>query len=58
MQKLVYNVFFRRSSSYLATIFATAFVAEIAIDGFSDRLWDAANRGRQWKDIREKYISN
>ncbi|RKO83167.1 cytochrome b-c1 complex subunit 9, partial [Blyttiomyces helicus] len=51
-------VFFKRSSAFLATIFASAFVVEIAFDTTSDKLWDRANKGRQWKDIRDKYITN
>lgn len=38
-------VFFRRSSSYVAAIFASAFVMEIAFDGVADRLWDYSNKG-------------
>eukprot|EP00842_Homolaphlyctis_polyrhiza_P006422 jgi/Hompol1/6781/HPOL_005100-RA len=51
-----YTVFFKRSSSFLVTIFASAFVLDVAFDGFSNKLWDYANQGRQWKDIRHKYI--
>ncbi|KND04951.1 uncharacterized protein SPPG_08861 [Spizellomyces punctatus DAOM BR117] len=54
--KQTYNVFFRRSSAYLAGIFASAFAFEIAFDTVSDRVWDSINKGRQWKDIRDKYI--
>ncbi|KAI8925850.1 cytochrome b-c1 complex subunit 9 [Entophlyctis helioformis] len=58
LQRTIYNVFFKRSSSYVATIFATAFVYELAFDGLTDKLWDNVNKGRQWKDIRSKYIEN
>ncbi|KAJ3157003.1 hypothetical protein HDU89_002413 [Geranomyces variabilis] len=50
------ELFFRRSSNYLVGIFAGAFAFEIAFDSAADRLWDMANKGRQWKDIRSKYI--
>ncbi|KAI9102682.1 cytochrome b-c1 complex subunit 9 [Phlyctochytrium arcticum] len=56
LAKQTYNVFFRRSSSYVLGIFASAFVFEMAFDSVSDRIWDSVNRGRQWKDIRDKYI--
>ncbi|KAK5666206.1 Cytochrome b-c1 complex subunit 9 [Batrachochytrium dendrobatidis] len=56
MQKLIYNTFFKKSSSFMATIFATAFIYELSFDGLSDRMWDSVNKGRQWKDIRHKYI--
>ncbi|TPX58602.1 hypothetical protein PhCBS80983_g03036 [Powellomyces hirtus] len=54
--RTTYNLFFRRSSSYMVGIFASAFAFEIAFDGAADRLWDSVNKGRQWKDIRSKYI--
>ncbi|KAI8914644.1 cytochrome b-c1 complex subunit 9 [Gorgonomyces haynaldii] len=56
LQKTIYNTFYRRASSYVGTIFVGAFLFEIAFDGLSDRLFDQANKGKQWKDIRDKYI--
>ncbi|KAJ3056057.1 hypothetical protein HK097_008294 [Rhizophlyctis rosea] len=53
----VYNLFFRRSSSFMFTVFAGAFVFEAAFDTVADGAWDYMNRGRQWKDIRHKYIN-
>ena len=38
-------VFFRKSSSFVATIFASAFVFEMAFDTFSDYAWDSLNKG-------------
>ncbi|KAI8836580.1 cytochrome b-c1 complex subunit 9 [Chytridium lagenaria] len=56
IQGTIYNTFFRRSSTYILTIVGAAFAFEIGFDSVSERLWDAANKGRQWKDIRDKYI--
>lgn len=52
----IYNTFFRRASVFTATIFAGAFAFELLFDSVTDGAWDAVNRGRQWKDIRGKYV--
>ncbi|KAF9889271.1 qcr9 subunit 9 of the ubiquinol cytochrome-c reductase complex [Aspergillus nanangensis] len=46
----------RRNAVYLTTIFAGAFAFEIAYDTGSNKIWDAMNRGRQWKDIKQRYM--
>ncbi|PWN44283.1 putative ubiquinol-cytochrome c reductase complex 7.3 kda protein [Ceraceosorus guamensis] len=50
----IYNTLFKRNSVYVTSIFAGAFVFGIAFDAGTQRLWDAHNRGKQWKDIRDK----
>ncbi|KAF1967520.1 putative ubiquinol-cytochrome C reductase complex, subunit X [Bimuria novae-zelandiae CBS 107.79] len=52
----LYNSIFRRNTTMLATVFAGAFAMQLAFDTGSDRVWDSINRGRQWKDIKYKYI--
>ena len=39
------TVFFRRSSTFVTTIFVTAFAFELTFDGISEKLWDQANKG-------------
>ncbi|KAL4895427.1 ubiquinol-cytochrome C reductase [Aspergillus ambiguus] len=46
----------RRNAVYLTTIFASAFAFEITYDTASNKIWDAMNRGRQWKDIKHRYM--
>ncbi|PGH13009.1 hypothetical protein AJ80_06493 [Polytolypa hystricis UAMH7299] len=46
------------NAAFLTTVFVGAFAFEIAFDSGSDRVWDAMNRGRQWKDIRHKYVQD
>ncbi|KAJ1716446.1 UQCRX/QCR9 like ubiquinol-cytochrome C reductase family protein [Aspergillus flavus] len=46
----------RRNAVYLTAIFTSAFAFEIAYDSASNRIWDAMNRGRQWKDIKHQYM--
>jgi ubiquinol-cytochrome c reductase subunit 9 len=53
--KLFYNTLVRRNSVFLVGIFATAFAADIAYDNLMDNVWDRLNKGRQWKDIKDRY---
>ncbi|PSS03627.1 ubiquinol-cytochrome C reductase [Coniella lustricola] len=55
-QPTLYNLFFRNNFVMLGSVFATAFGLSMTFDLGSQRLWDNMNRGRQWKDIKSKYI--
>ncbi|CAO2654221.1 Nn.00g109540.m01.CDS01 [Neocucurbitaria sp. VM-36] len=46
----------RRNSTLLFTVFGAAFGMQLAFDTSSDKIWDAVNRGRQWKDIKQRYL--
>ncbi|KAH7035156.1 cytochrome b-c1 complex subunit 9 [Microdochium trichocladiopsis] len=50
------RTFFRRNWQMLGLVFGSAFVFEIAYDNGMNKVWDNLNRGRQWKDIRHKYV--
>ncbi|KAL8810303.1 MAG: hypothetical protein Q9223_002527 [Gallowayella weberi] len=52
------SALFRRNFVFLTTIFAGAFVFEIGFDTALTRIWDWNNQGRQWKDIRHKYVQS
>ncbi|OSS49236.1 hypothetical protein B5807_05298 [Epicoccum nigrum] len=52
----VYNTVIRSNITLLGTVFAAAFGMQLAFDTGSDRVWDSMNRGRQWKDIKQRYI--
>ncbi|MCJ1363402.1 qcr9 subunit 9 of the ubiquinol cytochrome-c reductase complex [Acarospora aff. strigata] len=54
----VYNAVFRRNYIFLGTVFVGAFAMEIAFDTATNKVWDTINKGRQWKDIRHKYIES
>ncbi|KAK3309573.1 cytochrome b-c1 complex subunit 9 [Chaetomium strumarium] len=54
--KTIYDAFFRRNSVMLGVVFAGAFAFELGYDNMMNRVWDNINRGRQWKDIRHKYV--
>ncbi|KIM31174.1 hypothetical protein M408DRAFT_327463 [Serendipita vermifera MAFF 305830] len=51
-----YNAFARRNSVFFATIMGSAFVFSIGFNGATNAFWDHWNKGKQWKDIRDKYI--
>ncbi|CAG8484173.1 8525_t:CDS:2 [Paraglomus occultum] len=57
LARALYRGVFRRNSIFLCGVFAAAFAFEIAFDVTSDRIFDRVNRGRQWKDIKDKYAS-
>ncbi|KAF2640437.1 ubiquinol-cytochrome c reductase complex 7.3 kda protein-like protein, partial [Massarina eburnea CBS 473.64] len=48
--------FVRSNTAMLGTVFVAAFGMQMAFDTSSDRIWDSVNRGRQWKDIKAKYV--
>ncbi|MCJ1238328.1 qcr9 subunit 9 of the ubiquinol cytochrome-c reductase complex [Varicellaria rhodocarpa] len=52
----LYNTIFRKNPVFLAAVFTSAFAFEIAFDRTIEKYWDTRNKGRQWKDIRHKYV--
>ncbi|KIM67868.1 hypothetical protein SCLCIDRAFT_1209999 [Scleroderma citrinum Foug A] len=53
-----YNTIVRRNSVFVSTIFAGAFAFSIGFDVGLMKFWDHWNRGRQWKDIRDRYVQD
>jgi hypothetical protein len=51
----VYNIFFKKSSSFVLTCCVGAFFFERFADGITQRVFDEINRGYQWKDIKHLY---
>ncbi|KAK8114466.1 hypothetical protein PG999_006535 [Apiospora kogelbergensis] len=56
MVKPIYNALFARNWQMLGTVFAAGFGFELIYNQGMDKVWDSMNRGRQWKDIRHKYV--
>ncbi|KAK4613587.1 Cytochrome b-c1 complex subunit 9, mitochondrial [Fulvia fulva] len=52
----LYSAIVKRNAVFLTTIFAGAFATEIAFDTASNSIWDHINKGRQWKDIKQRYM--
>ena len=57
-QKIVYNVLFKKSSSYVAFVVAGAIAAEFAIDQGIEAAWDFHNKGVCTSFIFYKNIRN
>lgn len=51
------HTWLRRNTFFLASVFATALVTEIVVDGGVERFWEWNNRGKLWKDV-EKTLGN
>ncbi|KAH8675714.1 cytochrome b-c1 complex subunit 9 [Xylariales sp. PMI_506] len=52
----LYNAFFRRNWQMLGVVFGAGFAVELIFNQGMDKVWDNVNRGRQWKDIRSRYV--
>jgi len=46
----------RKNATYLTVIFLGAFTFELGFEGATNGLWDSWNKGRQWKDIKHRYM--
>ncbi|KFH40878.1 Cytochrome b-c1 complex subunit-like protein [Hapsidospora chrysogenum ATCC 11550] len=51
-----FNTVFKKNYTMLAAVFGAGFAFEIGFNSTMNKIWDANNRGRQWKDIRHKFI--
>ncbi|XP_042309190.1 cytochrome b-c1 complex subunit 9 [Sceloporus undulatus] len=51
----VYNLLFRRTSTFALTIVVGALVFERGFDQGADALFEHLNKGKLWKDIKHKY---
>ncbi|EMC96079.1 hypothetical protein BAUCODRAFT_34855 [Baudoinia panamericana UAMH 10762] len=49
---------FRRNAVFLGVIFTGAFATELAFETTANSIWDQINRGRQWKDIKHRYMES
>lgn len=52
----LYNSIFRRNSVFVGAIFFTAFFADMGFNKAVDSYFDSVNAGKQWKDIKHKYV--
>ncbi|RDX53233.1 ubiquinol-cytochrome C reductase UQCRX/QCR9-like protein [Lentinus brumalis] len=51
-----YNTLVKRNSVFVPAIFTGAFAFSIGFDLGITKLWDTWNKGKQWKDIRARYV--
>ncbi|CZT14329.1 uncharacterized protein RCC_00306 [Ramularia collo-cygni] len=52
----IYNIFVKRNAVFLGTIFVGAYATSLGFDVGANLVWDRINRGRQWKDIKQRYM--
>ncbi|KAJ5619657.1 UQCRX/QCR9 like ubiquinol-cytochrome C reductase family protein [Penicillium lagena] len=57
ISNVIYQTFIRKNAVFVTSIFASAFAFELAFDTTTNKIWDAFNRGRQWKDIKYQYMN-
>ncbi|XP_056289271.1 cytochrome b-c1 complex subunit 9 [Pseudoliparis swirei] len=53
--KTVYNLLFRRTSTFAITIMVGAVLFERVFDQGGDALFEEINRGKLWKHIQHNY---
>ncbi|KAH9943134.1 ubiquinol-cytochrome C reductase UQCRX/QCR9-like protein [Epithele typhae] len=58
LSTIFYNTIAKRNSVYVTSIFAGAFAFNIGFDLGVTSFWDSWNKGKQWKDIRHKYVED
>ncbi|PHH89808.1 hypothetical protein CDD83_5214 [Cordyceps sp. RAO-2017] len=54
----IYSTFFKKNYAMLAAVFGAGFAFEMGFNSSMNRFWDNHNRGRQWKDIRSRYVES
>ncbi|THX41384.1 hypothetical protein D6D11_08483 [Aureobasidium pullulans] len=52
------HTIFRKNYIFLSVVFVSAFGMEIAFDNASNSVWNTVNKGRQWKDLKHKYMES
>uniref|UniRef100_A0A060T5W6 Complex III subunit 9 n=1 Tax=Blastobotrys adeninivorans TaxID=409370 RepID=A0A060T5W6_BLAAD len=52
----IYNTVFKRNTVFVSTVFFSAFFYDVAFHNTFDRIFDSLNQGKQWKDIRHRYV--
>ncbi|PSR73451.1 hypothetical protein PHLCEN_2v10743 [Hermanssonia centrifuga] len=53
---IFYNTIVKRNSVFVTSIFAGAFAFGVGFDIGVTAFWDRWNRGKQWKDLRQKHV--
>lgn len=51
----VYNLLFKRMSTFILTVAVGSFAFERGFDQITNYVWETKNKGKLWKDIKDKY---
>ncbi|KIY65444.1 ubiquinol-cytochrome C reductase UQCRX/QCR9-like protein [Cylindrobasidium torrendii FP15055 ss-10] len=57
LSNVFYNTIFKRNSTFVPAVFAGAFAWSIGFEIAVTKFHDSWNKGKQWKDIRDKYAT-
>ncbi|EIE90318.1 hypothetical protein RO3G_15029 [Rhizopus delemar RA 99-880] len=55
LSRTIYTSLFKKNSVFVTTVFAGAIAFEVGFDTLATKVWDDINKGKQWKDIKDKY---
>ncbi|XP_067329449.1 cytochrome b-c1 complex subunit 9 [Anolis sagrei] len=55
LSRRVYNLLFRRTSTFALSIIVGALLFERAFDQGADALFEHLNKGKLWKHIKHRY---
>ncbi|KAK9294347.1 hypothetical protein QLX08_011017 [Tetragonisca angustula] len=55
MANFLYNVLFKRSSTFTVTILVGCFIFERGLDVITDKIFEQVNQGKLWKHIKHQY---
>lgn len=53
----VFNLVFKRNSTFVATIFATTFLFQVGLDEAVTRWYENRNKGKLWADLKPKVLA-
>ncbi|TID30394.1 hypothetical protein CANINC_001028 [Pichia inconspicua] len=57
MYSSIYNLIFKRNSTFVASIFATTFVFQVYLDEAVTSWYEARNKGKLWADLKPKVLA-
>lgn len=53
----LYNLIFKRNSTFVASIFAGAFLFQVGLDETVTSWYEARNKGKLWADLKPKVLA-
>jgi ubiquinol-cytochrome c reductase subunit 9 len=53
----IYNLIFKRNSTFVAAIFGGAFLFQVGLDEAVTSWYEARNKGKLWADLKPKVLA-
>ena len=53
----VFNIVFKRNSTFVASIFAATFLLQVGLDEGVTRWYENRNKGKLWADLKPKVLA-